>query len=158
MKSERSVLIYRSIILLPLKDRLSWTYAFGASIAGLFLIFSAIALMLAAIGLYAVIAHSMNRRTQEIGIRMAIGGTANDILKLVLRQGMTPAAIGLAIGLVTSLGVNPLLKAGLVRTSPNDPITLAIAFATLILAAMLGCLIPARRAMRTDPMAALRHD
>ena len=144
--------------LLPLRDRLSWTYAFNGSIAVLFLIFSAIALLLAAIGLYAVIAHSMNRRTQEIGIRMAIGGTARDILKLVFRQGMVPVGIGLGIGLSASLAVNPLLKAELVQVSPNDPFTLAIALATLILAAILGCVIPARRAMRTDPMTALRHD
>jgi putative ABC transport system permease protein len=122
------------------------------------LIFAAIALLLASIGLYTVIAHSVSQRTQEIGIRMAIGATARDILKLVFQQGMLPLGIGLTIGLAGSLAVNRLLKAELVQISPADPITLVIASAALILAALLGCLIPARRAMRVDPMVALRHE
>lgn len=124
----------------------------------LFLIFAAIALLLASIGLYTVIAHSVSQRTQEIGIRMAIGATAADIRRLILRQGMLPLSIGLAIGLAASLAVNRLLKAELVQISPSDPVTLIVASAVLILAAMLGCLIPARRAMRVDPVVALRHD
>jgi putative ABC transport system permease protein len=124
----------------------------------LFLIFAAIALLLASIGLYTVIAHSVSQRTQEIGIRMAIGATARDIRKLVFQQGMLPLGIGLAVGLAGSLAVNRLLKTELVQISPADPITLVIASAALILAALLGCLIPARRAMRVDPMVALRHE
>jgi putative ABC transport system permease protein len=124
----------------------------------LFLIFAAIALLLASIGLYTVIAHSVSQRTQEIGIRMAIGGTPHDILKLVVRQGMLPLAIGLAIGLTVSFAVNRLLTSMLVQVSPADPITLGVASAVLILAGTLGCLIPARRAMRVDPVIALRHD
>jgi len=125
---------------------------------GLFLIFAAIALLLASIGLYTVIAHSVNQRTQEIGIRMAIGGTPRDILKLVLTQGMFPLAIGLAIGLPASLAVNSVLKSMLVQVSPADPVTLAVATAVLIVSAALGCWIPARRAMRVDPLVALRHE
>jgi ABC-type antimicrobial peptide transport system permease subunit len=124
----------------------------------LFLIFAAIALLLASVGLYAVIAHSVSQRTQEIGIRMAIGATARDIRKLVFVQGMVPLAIGLAAGLVASLAVNRLLESVLVQVSPSDPITLVVASAVLILSATLGCLIPARRAMRVDPLVALRHD
>jgi putative ABC transport system permease protein len=124
----------------------------------LFLIFAAIALLLASIGLYTVIAYSVNQRTQEIGVRMAIGGTPNDILKLVFRQGMLPLAIGLAIGLTASFAVNRLLKSMLVQVSPADPITLAVASAVLILAGILGCLIPARRAMQVDPVVALRNE
>ena len=124
----------------------------------LFLIFAAIALLLASVGLYAVIAHSVSQRTQEIGIRMAIGATARDIRKLVFKQGMLPLGIGLAIGLAASFGVNRVLKAELVQVSPSDPITLFIASAVLILSATLGCLIPARRAMRVDPLVALRHE
>jgi putative ABC transport system permease protein len=135
-------------------DRYSDSRFYGV----LFLIFAAIALLLASIGLYTVIAHSVSQRTQEIGIRMAIGATARDILKLVFQQGMLPLGIGLTIGLAGSLAVNRLLKAELVQISPADPITLVIASAALILAALLGCLIPARRAMRVDPMVALRHE
>ncbi len=124
----------------------------------LFLIFAAIALLLASIGLYTVVAHAVTQRTQEIGIRMALGGTPRDIRKLVFVQGMLPLVIGLAMGLAASFAVNRLLKAELVLVSPADPITLVIASTALILAAMLGCLIPARRAMRVDPVVALRHE
>jgi|SRR5665213_478980 len=125
---------------------------------GLFLIFAAIALLLASIGLYTVIAYSVSQRTQEIGVRMAIGGTPRDILKLVFRQGMLPLAIGLVIGLTASFAVNRLLKSMLVQVSPADPVTLIVASAVLILAGALGCLIPARRAMRVDPVVALRNE
>jgi predicted permease len=125
---------------------------------GLFLIFAAIALLLASIGLYTVIAHSVTQRTQEIGIRMAIGGTPRDIRKLVFMQGMLPVGIGLTIGLAASFAVNRLLKSMLVQVSPADPITLVVTSAVLIMAALLGCLIPARRAMRVDPVVALRNE
>ena len=124
----------------------------------MFLIFAAIALLLASIGLYAVIAHSVRQRTQEIGIRMAIGATARDILQIVFVQGMIPLGIGLAIGLTASLAVNRILKSMLVQVSPSDPITLLVASAVLVLSAALGCLIPARQAMSVDPVVALRHE
>jgi putative ABC transport system permease protein len=140
-----------------LADRLEffWDSRFYGT---LFLIFAAIALLLASVGLYAVIAHSVNQRTQEIGVRMAVGATARDILQLVLRQGMLPMGIGLCIGLVGSIAVNRLLRAELVHVSPSDPITLIVASAALAFSATLGCLIPARRAMRVDPVIALRHE
>ena len=124
----------------------------------MFLIFAAIALLLASIGLYTVIAHAVSQRTQEIGIRMAMGGTPRDILRLVFRQGMLPVGIGLTIGLAASFAVNRLLKSMLVQVSPADPVTLLAASAVLISAALLGCLIPARRAMRVDPLRALRSE
>ncbi len=141
-------------------DRLQmyWEYWDSRFYGILFLIFAAIALLLASIGLYAVIAHSISHRTQEIGIRMAIGATARDILKLVFRQGMLPLGVGLIIGLAASLAVNRILKSELVQVSPTDPLALFIASATLVLSATLGCLIPARRAMRVDPVVALRHE
>jgi len=125
---------------------------------GLFLIFAAVALLLASIGLYTVIAHAVSQRTQEIGIRLAIGATGRDILRLVFGQGMIPLGIGMVIGLTASLAVNRVLKSVLVQVSPYDPVTLAIASAVLIFAALLGCLIPARRAMRVDPAVALRNE
>jgi len=142
---------------MAIADRMErfWDSRFYGS---LFLIFAAIALLLASIGLYTVIAHSVTQRTQEIGVRIAIGGTPRDILKLVFRQGMLPLAIGLTVGLVASFAVNRLLQSMLVQISPADPITLVVASAVLILAGTLGCLIPARRAMRVDPVVALRNE
>lgn len=89
---------------------------------------------------------------------MAVGATARDILQLVFRQGMLPLGIGLAIGLAASLAVNRVLEAELVQVSPTDPIALAVASAALVLSATLGCWIPARRAMRVDPVIALRYE
>jgi putative ABC transport system permease protein len=141
-----------------LDERLQGNYWSSGLYGILFLIFAGIALLLASVGLYAVISHSVNQRTQEIGIRMAIGGTAGDILKLVFVQGMLPLGTGLAIGLAASFAVNRILKSALVQVSPSDPITLIAASAVLVLSAALGCWIPARRAMRVDPVVALRHE
>jgi len=124
----------------------------------LFLIFAAIALLLASVGLYTVIAHAVSQRTQEIGIRVAIGATARDILSLVIVQGMIPLGLGLAVGLAASVVVNRVLQSMLVQVSPSDPLTLAVSSTVLVVAAALGCLIPARRAIRIDPVIALRHD
>jgi putative ABC transport system permease protein len=123
----------------------------------LFLIFAAIALLLTSIGLYAVIAHSVTQRTQEIGVRMAVGATAPDILKLVFKLGMLPLAIGLILGLAASFAVTRVLSSELVHVSPSDPITLGVASIVLVFSAMLGCWIPARQAMSVDPVVALRH-
>lgn len=126
--------------------------------AVLFGVFAAVALVLASIGLYAVVASSVHRRTQEIGIRIAIGATAKDIVKFVSKQGMLPSVVGLTIGLALSFAVTPVLKTQLVRVSPIDPITLLAAAGVLMFAAALGCAVPAWRATRVDPIVALRHD
>ena len=136
---------------------MSRNYQFKAFTTTLFLIFAAIALLLASIGLHAVIAYSVSRRTQEMGIRLAVGATARDILTLVMRQGLLPLGIGLAIGLAGSLGINRLLQSQLVEVSPGDPLTYGIATMVLVASAVLGCWIPARRAMRLDPLVALRR-
>ncbi len=141
-----------------LAERLEANYWSRGLYGVLFLVFAGIALLLASIGLYAVVAHSVSQRIQEIGIRMAMGAKAHDILKLVLRRGILPSGIGLMIGLAASFAVNRVLKAELVQVSPSDPITLAAVSAALAVAAILGCLIPARRATRVDPVVALRHD
>jgi ABC-type antimicrobial peptide transport system permease subunit len=115
-------------------------------------------LLLASIGLYTVVAHAVSRRTQEIGIRMAVGASGGHILRLVFRQGMVPMTMGLGIGLAASFAVNRVLNTVLVGVSPSDPLTLAAASGVLVLAATLGCWIPALRAMRVDPAVALRHE
>jgi putative ABC transport system permease protein len=121
-------------------------------------VFALIALLLSAIGLSAVIAHSVTQRTQEIGVRMAIGAAARDVRRMVLREGMRPVAIGLVIGFVATPAVNRLLQSQLVGLSPYDPMTMATAPLVLIVVGLLACLVPARRAMHVDPVVALRHD
>jgi putative ABC transport system permease protein len=142
----------------PLAERLAFNYWTYGTNGALFLMFAAIALLLASIGLYAVVAHSVGRRMQEIGIRMAIGATARDIVTLVASQGMLPVGIGLVVGLAASLAITPLLRSQLVGVSPADPMTFAIACTVLVASAMLGCWLPARRAIRVDPVIALRHE
>ncbi len=141
-----------------LDERLTHNYWPNSVNGVLFLIFAAIALLLASIGLYAVVAHSVSERTQEIGIRTAMGANARDIVALVFKQGMLPVGIGLTIGLPAALAVTRVLKSQLVNVSPTDPVTLFLACGVLILSATLGCWIPARRATRIDPVAALRND
>jgi putative ABC transport system permease protein len=133
----------------------NWPYrVFGI----LFAIFAAIALGLASVGLYAVIAHSVSQRTQEIGVRIALGARDGNILRLVFAQGLIQLAIGLVLGLAAALGVTRVLQTLLIDVSPSDPATFATVTLILATAAGLGCLIPARRAMRVDPIEALRHE
>jgi predicted permease len=121
-------------------------------------VFALIALLLSAIGLSAVVAHSVSQRTKEIGVRMAIGAAAKDVRRMVFREGMTPVAIGTIVGLVAALAVNRILQSQLVGVSPYDPASLVFAPAILLVVAVLACRIPARRAMHVDPVLALRQD
>ena len=121
-------------------------------------VFAFIATVLAAIGLYAVIAHAVNRRTQEIGLRIALGATRGDVLRLVAGQCVRPLVPGLTIGVLLALAASRVLQTALAGVSPKDPATFAATLAALIVAALLGCAVPARRAMRVDPMVALRHE
>jgi putative ABC transport system permease protein len=124
----------------------------------LFSIFAGVALVLASVGLYAVIANSVSQRTREIGVRMAVGGTARDIVGLVFAEGMRQIGIGLAVGLPLAFGVTRVLRAALVGVSPGDPITFLGVIIVLMIVGALGCAIPARRALRVDPVVALRSD
>jgi len=121
-------------------------------------VFAVIALLLAAIGLVAVVAHAVSQRTKEIGIRIAIGAAARDISRMVLREGMLPVTMGLIVGLAASFAVNHILQSQLVGVSPNDPLTMSAAPVVLIVVALLACQIPARRAMLVDPVVVLRHE
>jgi len=121
-------------------------------------IFASVALLLAAIGLYGVISYSVVQRTREIGIRAALGANPGDIRVLVLRGAMSLTALGLALGIAGALGFDRLLSSMLFETGQYDPLTLAGVAALLALVALLACLIPARRAMRVNPIVALRYE
>jgi predicted permease len=120
--------------------------------------FAALALLVAAVGLYGVIAHSVVRRTHEIGIRMALGARPGDVLLQVMRQGMTLALMGEIAGCAVALLVMQLVSDVLFGVSPRDPLTFSIVVLALSVVALIACYIPARRAMRVDPMVALRYE
>jgi len=119
-------------------------------------IFAAVALVLAAVGIYGVISYSASRRTHEIGVRMSLGATRSDVLLLVMRQGVWLAFAGSATGIAGALMISRLMTKLLYGVQPTDPATFVAVAAGLGLVAVLACYIPARRAMRIDPMAALR--
>jgi predicted permease len=121
-------------------------------------IFSALALILAAIGIYGVMAYSVALRTQEIGIRMALGAQQKDVLRLILGQGARIAFFGVTIGLVAAAALARLLSSLLFSVSASDPITFAAVSILLVAIALLACYIPARRALRVDPIIALRYE
>jgi putative ABC transport system permease protein len=140
------------------RDRMDLEHAELGKHAAVAPILALIALSLAAIGLYSVIAHSVSQRTKEIGVRIAIGAASHDIRRLIFGEGMRPVAFGLIVGLTVSLAVNRILQSQLVGVSPYDPVTLVTAPAVLILVALLACQIPSRCALRVDPAVALRHE
>ena len=124
----------------------------------MFAIFAVIALALSAVGLYAVTAYSVSQRTQEIGVRMALGAQAPQVWWLILRRSIVQMAIGLAIGIGGALGVGKLLESVLVQTGTRDPVTLMSIVALLVLVSIAACFWPARRATRLDPVNALRYE
>jgi ABC-type antimicrobial peptide transport system permease subunit len=124
----------------------------------MFVMFACIALVLSAVGLYAVTAYSVTQRTQEIGIRMALGAQAGQVWWLILRRSLIQLAVGLMIGLPGAYGVGRLLGSLLVQMSPADPITLIGIVAMLVLVSSVACYWPARRATQLDPVVALRNE
>jgi len=121
-------------------------------------VFAGTALLLAAAGLYAVIAYLVSQRTRELGIRLALGATPRHILRLMMGQGMKMTLIGVAIGFVGAIAVTRLMRSLLFAVAPTDLMTFLISAIVLIVVASLACFIPARRATKVDPLVALRYE
>jgi len=124
----------------------------------MFVIFGGIALFLASVGLYAVMSFSVSRRIREVGIRMALGAQARDVVGMIFRQGIVQLAIGMALGLALAFGIARLLGVILFQVQPRDPVIFSGVAAVLVAVGMLACLVPARRATLVDPLVALRAD
>jgi predicted permease len=124
----------------------------------MFMIFGFIALFLASVGLYAVMAFSVSRRSREVGIRMALGARAGDVVRMVFRQGLLQLGVGMAVGLALALGVSRVMSVVLFDVQPRDPLVFGAVVAVLTAAGLAACLLPARRATRVDPLIALRAE
>jgi putative ABC transport system permease protein len=153
--TEPDTILWRFMPLETWMQQSRWGYrVFGT----MFSVFAVIALVLAAVGIYAVTAYAVVERSREIGIRGALGARASWVLALFVRRKMPVVAMGITLGVAGSLGVGRLMRGMLVRTTPNDPVTLTSLAALLGTVAMCAIVIPALRASRIDPNVALRHE
>jgi putative ABC transport system permease protein len=141
-----------------LENLLSETVAQPRFNTGLLTLFGLLALLLAAVGIYGVMAYVVAQRTQEIGLRMALGAQPRDVMKLVIGQGLKLVAFGLALGLCAALGLTRWLTTLLFDVEVTDPLTYAVIAVLLAAIALVACYLPARRAMKVDPLIALRHE
>jgi ABC-type antimicrobial peptide transport system permease subunit len=135
-------------------DRLG-TRRFSTIVLG---IFASLAVLLACVGIYGVVAHLVSNRTQEIAIRLALGAQRQEVLRSVLRDGARMAIWGVAIGLLAAFALGRLMTSMLFGITPNDPVTMAGVVGLLTVVALAACYVPARRATRVDPIVALRND
>jgi len=124
----------------------------------LVLLFAAAGTLLASLGIYGVVSYSVAQRTNELGIRLALGALPGDIRRLVISQGFTPVLFGLGAGVLASLGIGRLLRTLLFGVTPTDPLTLTVVVAVFVTVALAAMYVPTRRALRVDPLQTLRQD
>jgi putative ABC transport system permease protein len=142
----------------PLGDRLKLALLPARIAATLLGAFALLGLVLAAVGIYGLISYAVSRRTQELGVRMALGARKRDVLRLVIGQGMRPALLGVLLGWPAAFALTRLMKSMLFGVSATDPLTYIAVAALLTAVALLACYLPARRATQVDPITALRHE
>jgi putative ABC transport system permease protein len=142
----------------PLTDTISESVAERRFSMLLLTLFAGIAVFLAAVGLYGVVAYTVTQRTQEIGLRMAIGARPADVLRLVVGHGLKLAVIGVVFGIAAALGLARAIESMLFDVTPFDAASYSATAIGLLAVAALACYVPARRAMRVDPLVALRQD
>src|SRR5262245_8556231 len=147
--------IYNLVTLTSLRASAIAPQRFSLLLLGMF---AAVALALALMGIYGAMSYVVTQRTRELGIRMALGAQTRDVMRLVLRQGLTLALAGTAVGLAAAFGLTRLMKNLLFGVSPIDPLTFSAIAVSLLLTALVACYIPARRATKVDPLTALRHE
>jgi predicted permease len=147
--------LYEMITLQEQVDRSTSPQQVAVTLVG---VLGGLALLLAAIGLYGVMSYAVSQSTRELGLRMALGAGASDLLRLVFSRGLTLTASGVLLGAVAALGLTRLLANFLFKVSPRDPLAFGSAFALLMLVSMAACFLPAWRAMRIDPMVVLRDE
>jgi ABC-type antimicrobial peptide transport system permease subunit len=142
----------------PLSERLQASFATQRSSANLLAASGLLGLLLACVGIYSVLAYSVARRRNEVGIRLALGATRSTIVALIVREGLVLIAAGATVGVVVAAISTRLVSNQLFGVTPIDPLTYIVVAGALLMTALLACYIPARRAARVDPIVALRYE
>ena len=141
-----------------MKEHIDFSLWMSRLFTSLFAVFAVIALLIAGVGIFGVMSYSVGQRTQEIGIRMALGAEPGAMVRMVTWQAMRLTLIGVLIGLVAAFGVTRLMAAQLFNTSPTDPPTFTVVCVLLMFSGVIAAWLPALRASRVDPMVALRYE